>query len=89
MATDIRIEFNSEGFKEVLESQGVHDFVQTTAQEICDRANANNTRGGEGFATNVILGGYGGGRWVGFVNTTDENSIKAESEDKALTGAIL
>ena len=89
MATEIRIEFNSDGFREVLESQGVHDLVQEVTQDICDKANANNTRGGEGFATNVILGGYGGGRWVGFVNTTDENSIKAESEDKALTGAIL
>lgn len=89
MATEIRIEFNSDGFREVLESQGVHDLVQEVTQDICDKANANNTRGGEGFAMNVMRGGYGGGRWIGFVKTTDKNSMIAESEDKALTGAVL
>lgn len=85
MAT--RIVFNSAGFKEILESDGVHDLVQETADGICDRANANNNRGGE-FATNVIKGGYGGGRWIGFVKSTDEKSAQAEAEDKALSGAV-
>ena len=86
MAT--RIVFNSAGFKEILESDGVHDLVQETADGICDRANANNTRGGEGFATSVIHGNYGGGRWIGFVKSTDEKSAQAEAEDKALSGAV-
>lgn len=88
MATQIRLEFISEGFKGILESDGTRELVQSTADDICSRANANNTRGGEGFATNVIQGNYGGGRWIGFVKTTDKKSMIAESEDKALTGAI-
>lgn len=86
---DIRLEFNSEGFKEILESEGVRDLVQETADGIRDRANDNNTRGGDGFASNVILGGYGGGRWIGFVKSTDDKSAIAESEDNALTGAVI
>lgn len=89
MATQIRLEFESDGFKGILESDGTRELVQSTADEICTKANANNSsRGGEGFASNVILGGYGGGRWIGFVNTTDKQSMIAEAEDKALTGAI-
>ena len=45
------------------------------------------------FAGVVVLsfGGSneGGGRWIGFVKTTDKNSMIAETEDKALTGAVL
>lgn len=89
MATSIRLEFISEGFKEILESDGVHDLVQETAEGICDKANGNNVRGGEGFTTSVIHGSYGGGRWVGFVKTTDKQSEIAEAEDKALTGAVF
>lgn len=87
MATQIRLEFISEGFKQILESGEVHDLVQETADQICDRANAANNRGGEGFTTNVIQGYYGGGRWIGFVKTTDKQSMIAEAEDKALSGA--
>jgi hypothetical protein len=84
-----KIEFNSEGFREVLLSDGVHDIVQETADEIRDRANGANQRGGEGFTSNVIRGCYGGGRWIGFVRASDKNSEMAESEDKVLTGALL
>ena len=34
------ITFNSAGFKAILESDGVRDLVQDTADGICDRANA-------------------------------------------------
>ena len=89
MATNIRLEFISDGFKQNLESDGVRELVQETADNIKDRANANNTRGGQGFESNVIQGNYGGGRWIGFVKSTDRESDIAESEDKALTGAVL
>ena len=89
MATNIRLEFISDGFKQSLESDGVRELVQETADNIKDRANANNTRGGQGFESNVIQGNYGGGRWIGFVKSTDRESDIAESEDKALTGAVL
>ena len=89
MATNIRLEFISDGFKQILESDGVRELVQETADNIKDRANANNARGGQGFESNVIQGNYGGGRWIGFVKSTDRESDIAESEDKALTGAVL
>lgn len=83
-----RIVFNSDGFRQLLLSDGVRDLVQSTAEEICDKANGNNTRGGEGFVVRTQVGGYGGGRYVAFVSSTDKNSFIAESEDKALTGAL-
>lgn len=81
-----RIEFISEGFRQVLLSEGTKQVVEEAAEQIKDRANAN--YGGDGFESNVIVGGYGGGRYIGFVKATDKESMIAESENKALTGAI-
>lgn len=83
-----RIVFNSAGFRQILLSEGCLDLVQQTTEEIKTRADANNTRGGEGFRASTEVGNFGGGRWVGFVSSTDKNSAAAESEDKALTRAI-
>jgi len=84
----LRLVFNSDGFRQILESQGCHDLVQQTAEEIAQKANANNTRGGEGFEASTQLGGYGGGRYIGFVTAADNKAKIAESEDKALTRAL-
>ena len=84
----VRLVFNSDGFRQILQSEGVHDLVQQTAEEIAEKANANNTRGGEGFEARTQIGGYGGGRYIGFVTTTDNKAKIAESEDKALTRAL-
>ena len=84
----VRLVFNSDGFRQILQSQGVHDLVQQTAEEIAEKANANNTRGGEGFEARTQIGGYGGGRYIGFVTTADNKAKIAESEDKALTRAL-
>lgn len=83
-----RIQFNSAGFRQILLSDGCREVVQSTAEDICAKANANNIRGGEGFTANTQVGGYGGGRWIGFVSSTDKKSAAAESEDKALTRAL-
>lgn len=88
MASTTRIVFNSDGFRQILLSDGCRDLIQETADEIRDKADANNDRGGEGFSSSVQVGGYGGGRWIGFVGTTDKASMIAESEDKALTRAV-
>ena len=86
---DVRIEFNSEGFRQILLSQGCHDLVQQTADEISEKANGNNTRGGSGFESGTRLGkAYGSQRAIGFVYTTDRKSRIAESEDKALSKAV-
>lgn len=83
----VRIVFNSPGFREILLSEGTKELVETTAQDIADRANANS--GGDGFEASTIVGGYGGGRYIGFVTATTEEAMKAEAENGALTGAIL
>lgn len=84
----VRLVFNSDGFRQILQSDGVHDLVQQTAEEIAEKANANNTRGGKGFEARTQIGGYGGGRYIGFVTTADNKAKIAESEDKALTRAL-
>lgn len=88
MASQMRIKFNSKGFKEILCGDGVHEAVTDAAQAIQGRANANNTRGGEGFSCETWMGNYGGGRWVASVSTTDRKSQIAEAEDKALSRAV-
>ena len=85
---DARIEFISEGFRQILLSEGTHELIQSTADAIAEKANGNNDRGGDGFVANTQVGGYGGGRWIGFVTASDKEASAAESEDKALTRAL-
>lgn len=85
----VRIEFIGEGFGEILRSDGTRELVQQVTEDIGLKANGNNTRGGEGFKTSVEQSGrYKNRRWVGFVSTTDKESVTAETEDGALTRAI-
>lgn len=84
----IRLQFNSEGFKQILLSEGCKTVVEQTTAEICEKANANNAHGGEGFKATTQVGGYGGGRWIGFVTASDKNASIAQSEDQALTRAV-
>ena len=81
------IEFNNDGFKAILSSDGCREAVEQTTQEIADKANGNNSHGGTGFGSKVEFGTRAQ-RFVGFVHTTDKNSEIAESEDGALTGAV-
>ena len=80
------IEFINKGFEEILSSEGCRQLVEDATNGIGDLANENNTRGGKGFATNVIYGGKAK-RYIGFVSTTDDKSEQAESEEGALTRA--
>ena len=82
------IEFVDSGFKAILSSDGCREMIEQKTQEIGDKANANNTRGGSGFATKVEFGSKAQ-RYIGFVYTTDKNSVIAETEDGALTRGIL
>lgn len=86
---EVKIEFYSEGFKGILNSGGVQALVQSKAEEICARANAN--VGGietDGYKTTVMQGGYGGGRWIAHVQAADYAAAVAEAENKALTKAV-
>ena len=86
----VRIEFNGEAFGEILRSEGTMELVRNTTEEIGNRANGNNTRGGNGYRTSVEQSGrYKNRRWVGFVSSTDKESVIAETEDGALTRAII
>ena len=80
-----KIEFINEGFRDVLQSEGVKDLLTDVTDQVCADANAN--YGGDGFKTNVILGGKAQ-RYLGFVYAFDKESAIAESEDSALTRAI-
>lgn len=87
---EVQIEFIGEGFGEILRSEGTRELVQQVTEDIGNKANARNSFGGEGFRTSVEQSGrYKNKRWVGFVSTTDKKSIQAETEDGALSGAIL
>lgn len=84
---NVRIDFkHSDGFHQILVSEGCHNLVQQIADDIESKANAN--YGGDGFVARTMVGNYGGGRWIGFVSATDKNASAAESEDKALTRAL-
>ena len=82
-----KIEFNSQGFKDILFSPGTKELVQGVADQIQAEANAGIQEDSEGFSSNVVAGGYGGGRYVGFVTSTDKASAQAESEEKVLSKA--
>jgi len=92
MAKQIRIEFNSEGFREILTGAGVQSAVSEATQKIQAQANANAAgdlaEGSDGFSAKTWLGGFGGGRWVGSVSTTDHSTMVAEAENKALSRAV-
>jgi hypothetical protein len=51
-----RIVFESEGFRQILLSDGCKKLVQDTSEEICARANS---QGSGEFGTDLIVGGYG------------------------------
>lgn len=82
------VQFISSGFRDILFSDGVKQQVQSVADRIRQEANAGVEDGSEGFSATVIGGGYGGGRWVGFVTSIDNAAAKAESENKVLTKAV-
>ncbi len=83
MAKQIRLEFISEGFKEILCSQGVKEVLEDKANEIAMRAQANLVGNGD-VTTSSRVGGYGGGRHVAYVHCP----AYEESENKALSKAV-
>lgn len=83
-----KLQFISKGFRSILTSAGTKDVVTKTAESIRSKANGNIEEESEGFSANTWMGGYGGGRWVASVTTTDRASQVAESENKALSKAV-
>lgn len=84
--TETVLEFVSEGFRAILLGDGVKSLVESATSTIESNANAMSRTGG--FESSVFVGGFGGGRWVGSVGTTDYQSMRDEAEDKVLERAI-
>lgn len=82
MAKKLRIDFHSEGFQAVLQSDGVRDKITQMADAVSAQA-------GEGFEAEVIEGKYGGSpRPIGIVSAKTYEARKAEATDKVLTAAL-
>jgi len=79
-----RIVFNSDGFKQLLNSPEVEALVLSEAQKIADAASEGLE--GEGFKAHSKKAGT---RYIAFAGTTDEESIRAEAENKALSRAVM
>lgn len=88
MATQIKIDFISDGFKQILCSSGTQAAVESAATAIQTKANANLKEDSVGFSKHSWLGNYGGGRYVASVSTTDGASMRAEAYNKALSRAV-
>lgn len=91
--SEIKLQFISEGFRQILLSNEVHDVVQSATDEIANRANANLMTDSEGYEGDVLesprMSAYGnGGRWVGFVRATDAEAMADEAENKSLSRAV-
>lgn len=81
-----KIEFNSAGFKEILMS--AQGLVSSVTNEIAAKANANLAETSTGYSAEVFTGGFGGGRPIGIVASTDNAAAAAEAEYKALSRAV-
>jgi hypothetical protein len=83
----MRIQFISQGFHDILCSDGTKGVVEDIANGIKSRADGAAPES-EGYSVTTMMGGYGGGRWVSFVQTTGYKSKVAEAEHNSLSGAI-
>lgn len=79
-----RIEFNSAGFRQLLNLPETEALVLSHAQTIADKASAQ-VSNSEGFRAYSQKAGT---RYIAFAGTTDEASRKAESENKVLSRAV-
>lgn len=86
---EVKIQFISDGFKQILESEGVEAVVRSAAETIRANANANLQESSEGYTVSTWKGGYGGGRWIGSVTGADKAANKAEAEYKALSSGVI
>ena len=87
MSAEIKIEFISEGFRQILMSDGVKNAVASAAEKIQTEANSG-AADSQGFSANTWVGGYGGGRYVASVTAIDRKASAAESEQQVLTKAV-
>ena len=85
MAINVWIVWYDAGFVVILLSEGVRDLFLSQAERIATAATANIPEPSEGYTANAVKKPT---RWVAGVATTDEASVRAESENKALSRAV-
>lgn len=85
-----RLTFISEGFQQILSSDGAREVCEQAGSIIQARANANlNDENSEGyFMSSRNVYAYKSRRNMTFVHTTDHASMVAEAKDKALSRAV-
>jgi hypothetical protein len=71
MSKQIRIEFISDGFRQILQGSETRSLVEKHATEIQRKTDADAN-------VDIISGGYGGGRWVGFVSVSGRDQEALE-----------
>lgn len=81
MATQVRIQLVSEGWRSILQAQATKDLIRDVGEEIAERA-------GDGFAFDGAYLAYGGGRPGGFVNARTPEAMAAEATRKVLSMAV-
>ena len=77
MAT--RIKFNSAVFRSILVGEGTRACVESVTSGVAS--------GVPGARTDIIIGGFGGGRAVGFVSTTARSARQLDEQREALMAA--
>lgn len=78
-----RLVFNSDGFRQLLNSPEIEQMVLEKANEIAERANS--ASGLDSFEAHSVKAGT---RYIAFAGTTDTASAQAEAEDKVLSQAV-
>lgn len=80
MASKTKLVFIDKGFQDILSTNGTLEAVKAATDSIQAKA-------GQGYEADTSYYGQGH-RWMGFVHTTDTESMKDESENKTLTKAV-
>lgn len=96
MPAKMRLEFISEGFREILQSDGTAQVVNQVGQRIADNATGSIPYSGSaGYIYRPAYLTYGGGRVGGYVNpyideagNADYLAMLAEARHKTLTKAV-
>ena len=80
-----KIEWNNQGFRDLLQSSEVEQLVRGKAETIAHRANAGMSEESSGFKAHSMKASS---RYIAFAGTTDAASVRAESENKVLSRAV-
>lgn len=80
MATSTHIQFDTNGFRAILCGGGTKGAVYSAAGKLAS--------GVPGAKARAIIGGYGGGRWVGFVTTNPDTPEAAVVQRELLEAAL-